>query len=129
MPNQPTQNSSMPRGTSPEAAVLTKALLRAGQRLGLSQRELGSIVGLSPSSVSRLHQGKIAVAPSSKEGELALLFLRVFRSLDALLGSSAEGCKAWLRSENHHLGGIPLERMQTIAGLVDVANYLDAMRG
>lgn len=129
MANPPDQRSSTPPGSSPEAAVLTKALLRAGQRLGLTQRELGAIVGLSPSSMSRLHQGKIAVAPTSKEGELALLFLRVFRSLDALLGSSAEGCRAWLRSQNHHLGGIPLERMQTVAGLVDVANYLDAMRG
>lgn len=114
---------------SREAAVLTKAVVRAGQILGLSQRELGEILGMSPSSVSRMHGGRLLLDPGSKEGELAVLFLRVFRSLDALLGSATESLRAWLHAENLHLAGIPLERMKTIQGLVDVALYLDAMRG
>jgi hypothetical protein len=112
-----------------EAAVLTKALVRAAQHLGLTQRELGEVVGLSASSVSRLFGGKFALDPATKEGELALLFLRIFRSLDALVGGSAEAARSWLRSENHHLAGIPLERIKSIQGLVDVVAYLDAMRG
>jgi len=112
-----------------EAAVVGKALIRAAQLLGLSQRELGAVVGMSASSVSRLFAGKLRIDPDSKEGELALLFLRLFRSLDALVGGSAEAARAWLRSENHHLGGIPAERIRTIQGLVDVVAYLDAMRG
>jgi len=112
-----------------EAMVLSKALTRAAQRLGLSQRELGQVVGLSPASVSRLFSGKLQLDPATKEGELALLLLRLYRSLDALVGGSAEGARAWLRSENLHLGGIPAERIRTIQGLVDVVAYLDGMRG
>lgn len=122
----PTLEHSSP---SQEAVVLTKAVIRAGQLLGLSQRELGELLGLSPASVSRMHGGKLLLDPTSKEGELALLFLRIFRSLDALLGGARELLRAWLRTENLHLAGIPLERMKTIQGLVDVAVYLDAMRG
>lgn len=112
-----------------EAVVLTKAVIRAAQILGLSQRELGEILGLSPASVSRMYGGRFFIAPESKEGELALLLLRIFRSLDALLGGAAESLRAWLRTENFHLAGLPLSRMKTIQGLVDVAVYLDAMRG
>lgn len=123
---QPTLLHSAP---SREAAVLTKAVIRAGQLLGLSQRELGEILGMSPASVSRMHGGKLVLDPGSKEGELAVLLLRVFRSLDALVGSATESLRAWLRAENLHLAGVPLERMKTIQGLVDVAHHLDAMRG
>lgn len=112
-----------------EVTVLSKALTRAAQRLGLSQRELGQVVGLSPASVSRLFSGKLQLDPATKEGELALLLLRLYRSLDALVGGSAESARAWLRSENFHLGGIPAERIRTIQGLVDVVAYLDGMRG
>ena len=67
--------------------------------------------------------------PKSKEGELALLFLRAYRSLDALLGGDDAKARLWLRAENDHLDGIPADRIRTVEGLVDVVQYLDAMRG
>lgn len=112
------------------AAVVSKALMRAAESLGLSSSELAQIVGTSESTLSRVRNGKRGPIPiGSKEGELALLFLRVFRSLDALVGGNEAQAKAWLHAENHHLGGAPLVRMKKIEGLVDVAEYLDAMRG
>ena len=113
-----------------EAAVVTKALLRAAEALGLSSAELADIVGTSESTLSRVRNHKRGPIPlGSKEGELALLFLRVFRSLDALVGGNEIHARAWLAADNHHLGGVPLQRMKKIEGLVDVAEYLDAMRG
>jgi transcriptional regulator with XRE-family HTH domain len=113
-----------------EAAVVTKALLRAAEALGLSSAELAEIVGTSESTLSRVRNRKRGPIPlGSKEGELALLFLRVFRSLDALVGGNEVQARAWLTAENHHVGGVPLQRMKKIEGLVDVAEYLDAMRG
>jgi hypothetical protein len=53
----------------------------------------------------------------------------VFRSLDALMGGDLVHARAWLNAQNSHLRGVPLERMRTVHGLVDVAEYLDAMRG
>ena len=113
-----------------EASVVSKALLRASEVLGLSSAELAEIIGTSESTLSRIRNRKRGPIPlGTKEGELALLFLRVFRSLDALVGGSEAHAKAWLHAENRHVGGVPLRRMKTIEGLVDVAEYLDAMRG
>lgn len=110
------------------ASVLTKALLRASAKLALKQRDIAAILGASEASISRLHKDR-TVEPHSKEGELALLFLRAFRSLDALVGGDEEAAQAWLHAENTHVGGIPANRMTTVEGLVDVVRYLDAMRG
>jgi len=64
-----------------EATVVSKALLRAAEVLGLSSTELAGIIGTSESTLSRVRNRKRGPIPlGTKEGELALLFLRVFRS-------------------------------------------------
>lgn len=108
--------------------VLTKAVLRAADRLDVPPKSLAAVLGVSQASLSRLRRSR-AIDPKSKEGELALLFLRVFRSLDALLGGDRDQCRAWLHSYNHHLGGEPAELLRSVSGLVRVLEYLDAMRG
>ena len=108
--------------------VLAKAVFAAADRLGIRQRELATILGASEASVSRLQRGR-SLEPASKEGELALLFLRVFRSLDALVGGDDAQARAWLHADNIHLGGAPVDRVKTVEGLVDVVQYLDAVRG
>jgi hypothetical protein len=120
-------NMSAVRAPNP-AAVLTKAVLAAGARLGLRSRELAAIIGASEASVSRLQRGR-TIDPAGKEGELALLFLRMYRSLDALFGGEEAQARAWLHADNRHVGGVPAERVTTVQGLVDVVQYLDAMRG
>jgi len=67
--------------------------------------------------------------PASAEGRHALLFVRLFRSLDALLGGDCNKARLWLRADNRHLGGAPISLLTTTQGLVHVAEYLDAMRG
>ena len=109
-------------------AVLAKALLRAARALGLRNAEVARIVGTSEASVSRMSRGR-TLDPESKEGELALLLLRLFRSLDAMLGGNEAQARAWLRSHNDHLGDVPAERLRSVEGLLDVIRYLDAMRG
>ena len=115
------------RAPEPQA-VLAKALLNAAARLGLRQRQLAEVIGTSEASVSRLQYGR-GIEPASKGGELALLFLRLYRSLDALVGGDDDKARAWLQAPNTHLGGAPIERIRTVEGLVDVVQYLDAMRG
>jgi uncharacterized protein (DUF2384 family) len=109
-------------------AVLTKALLRAADLLGLSSRALSRILGVSEASISRLVSGSRTIDPASKEGELALLLVRVYRSLDALVGTDAAARKAWLESDNRALNGRPIDLLQRTDGLVHVVAYLDAMR-
>jgi hypothetical protein len=110
------------------AATLTKALLNAATRLGIRSRELAGIIGSSEATISRLRAGRY-IDPASKQGELALLFLRMFRSLDALMGGDEAKSRAWLGAENLHLAGVPADRLRNVEGLVDVVQYLDALRG
>jgi transcriptional regulator with XRE-family HTH domain len=110
------------------APVLAKAALAAAERLGLRSRQLAEIVGTSEASVSRLRSGR-GLDPATKEGELALLFLRLYRSLDTLVGGDDVKARDWLHAANDHLGGVPADRIRTVEGLVDVVQYLDAMRG
>lgn len=110
------------------ADVTARATLAAADRLGLRNRHLAAVVGTSEASVSRLKSGR-GIDPSSKEGELALLFLRLYRSLDALVGGDDIRARAWLHAHNDHVGGVPAERIRHVEGLVDVVQYLDAMRG
>lgn len=111
-----------------QAAVLTKAVRAAAQRLGVRNRDLAAILGASEASISRM-SGERTVRPGSREGELAALFIRLFRSLDALVGGDDEKARSWFHTANVHLGGVPAARVRSIEGLVDVVHYLDAMRG
>ena len=122
-----------PRGAAVEQqpvaeAVLVKAVLSAAERLGLRSRQLATVLGSSEASISRLQHGR-GLDPESKEGELALLFVRLYRSLDALVGGDDAKARDWLASPNEHLASVPAERIKTVEGLVDVVQYLDAMRG
>ena len=108
--------------------VLAKATLAAARRLDLRNKQLAEIIGTSEAFVSRLKTGR-GVDPERTEGQLALLFLRLYRSLDALTGGDDAKSREWLHAHNEHVRGIPAERIRTVEGLVDVVQYLDAMRG
>jgi len=116
-----------PPGPEP-APVLAKAAMNAATRLGLRNKQLAEIIGTSEASISRLRGGR-GLDPERKEGELALLFLRLYRSLDALVGGDDAKARDWMHAANDHIGGIPADRIRTVEGLVDVVQYLDAMRG
>lgn len=121
-------STSRPLAAADAAAVVAKATLAAAARLGLSSRQLAAVIGVSEASVSRLQHGR-GISPESKEGELALTLVRLYRSLDALVGGDDAKAQAWLYAPNAHLAGVPAERIRTVEGLVDVVQYLDAMRG
>lgn len=111
-----------------KGSVIGKATVRAADLLAVSGRELSQIVGPSQSTWSRIRKSGEPLR-NHKEQDLALLFLRIFRSVDALVGGDSRKAQSWLRAENRHLRGVPLELMKNPTGLVHVAEYLDAMRG
>ncbi|MCS6948652.1 MAG: MbcA/ParS/Xre antitoxin family protein, partial [Steroidobacteraceae bacterium] len=100
------------------AVVLARATLRAAELLEMSQGELGKVLGLSAATVSRLAHGQVKLEPGSKSWELATLFVRLFRSLDAIVGSNDNAARAWFASENRALGGVPRQLVREAAGLV-----------
>lgn len=108
--------------------VLAKATLRAAAQLGLTQSELAAVLGLHRTGVSRLKHGG-NLAPDSKQGELALLLIRLARALFALAGGDQQWIRHFMQSPNHLTGGIPAQQVQSIQGLVTVLRFLDGMRG
>jgi uncharacterized protein (DUF2384 family) len=135
------------RAPADEGAVLGAAVLRAAEHLGIPNKRLAAIVGISESSLSRMARGGFAPRRGDKDFELCALFLRLFRSLDAFVGGDQESARVWLRSPNIGLaalppddyllpreelarrGKVPLDELTTIPGLLHVIDYLDSRRG
>ena len=118
----------MPSAPPQKAAVVSKAVLRSADRLGVSNRLLARIIGISEASVSRMARGQFALDSGEKPYELSLLFIRLFRSLDSIVGGDEATARAWLRNENLALGDKPITMIETVPGLVNVLAYLDAQR-
>lgn len=113
--------------TPDRAMTLTKAVMRATDLLGLRDVDLAQIIGVSPANVSRYRHGNAVIDPDRKPGELALLLVRVFRSLDPLVGSDAEQRKAWMHSQNTQLRGVPASLVLRTEGLVQILAYVEGM--
>ena len=111
-----------------DEALVAKAIQRIADFWGLTNDSLGEILGLSASTVSRLRNGCWHFQAGTKSFELAQYLMRLFRSLDSLMGSDDSAARSWLVGENRDLGGRPIELIRTIRGLSDVADYIDDFR-
>jgi Protein of unknown function (DUF2384) len=113
---------------SNENRVLTAAVSRIATCWKLTNEQLGAILGLSPATASRLRTGGFELDRSNKAFELSQYLVRLFRGLDALMGSDDAASMSWLRSTNLDLDGRPIDLIRSIAGLNAVANYVDDFR-
>ena len=111
-----------------EGVVLTKAAVNAADRLGLTARLLSAVIGVSEATVSRLKRQDVLLERGTKPFELAVLLVRLFRSLDAITGGDETVARAWMSAENSALRARPVDRIVSVSGLVDVLAYLDARR-
>lgn len=118
-----------PETHQPEASVvLTKAVIRAADYLDIPATVLARILGLSEPTISRMRKGAFVLSVKKKEFEIGVLFVRLFRSLDTLVGGDQASARAWLANVNTALSARPLNQIQTINGLYNVIAYLDARR-
>lgn len=118
------------RSPSPKAAsaVLTKAALRSAALLGLTNAALARTVGVSESTVSRMSAGDRFFEVGTKPAELATLVVRVYRSLDALVGNSERHRQLWMSTFNRAFNQTPREAIESVEGLARVVRYLDGAR-
>jgi len=124
MPRTTIQAANIPQ----PAAVLTKAVTRAADQLNIQRSVLAKVLGVSAATVTRLYSGAYHLDQKRKEWELALLFVRAFRSLDSIVVEQGTA-RQWLASNNQGLNGRPVDLISTAEGLVRVVHYLDASRG
>jgi uncharacterized protein (DUF2384 family) len=113
---------------SSDSSIVTKAVLRAADILQIKDRQLAKIIGVSPATISRMRGGASPVDVGQKSFELAVLFIRLYRSLDAIVGGEDTVAREWLSNHNTALGEQPIDLIQTVSGLTNVIQYLDARR-
>ena len=112
-----------------DAILVASAVLKAATALALKRAELAATIGVSEPTLSRLKKGQYGV-PEGKPMELALLLIRIYRALYALVGGDAASMQHWVKTPNRHFAErTPVELMQTVEGIAQVLQYLDAMRG
>jgi hypothetical protein len=115
---------------SSKAEVLAEALLNVQTNLQLTQKDLSEIIHTSTATISRLKTKGSGIAPESAEGQFAVNFIRIYRSLSALLGGDDQQCREWINNYNDHLDSTPLDLLKNnMQDFQKVLIYLDAMRG
>lgn len=121
------QKPNLSNTTEKDERVLTAAVLRAAETLKVNKATLARIIGTSPASVTRLTQGE-TISRGSKVWEMAVLFIRLFRSLDAITAGDSESAISWLNSNNTDLDGKPIALIEKLPGLVNTVDYVDGFR-
>ena len=117
---------ALAKSQQPDSAlVLTKATLRAAEYLGIKGVMLGQTIGVSEATISRINSGDRIIDPLTKEGELALLLVRLYRSL---VGNQPGQGELWLNGFNHAFNASPKDLITQTEGLVRIVSYLDSMR-
>ncbi len=117
-----------PQAAPDESTLITKATLRATERLGIKNTVLAKILGVSEPTISRMRQGKYRLDRGQKAFELAVMLVRLYRSLDGIVAGDDGVAADWLKNKNTALDGIPLDLIQSVSGLTNVIAYIDARR-
>jgi DNA-binding XRE family transcriptional regulator len=105
--------------------IVMKAYTNAYKALNISDSQAAKLIGVGRSTLLR----KSAFEKDSKQNELQILFIRLYRSLFALFGGDLTSMKHWFEHNNKHVRGVPKDLCFTVTGLVNINAYLDALRG
>jgi len=96
--------------------------------MGLTDSQLADVIGVSCTTISRMRKGEYAPVPESKTFELAVLLLRLFRGVDAILGGDDAAVQSWMKTENTALRARPVGLIGSIQGLMEAVSYVDSRR-
>lgn len=89
------------------------------QDLGLTQRELADVLGLSGGTLARRRGQRLSPAESSRVYEVRRLLERAEQTI-----GHPEDARRWLKESNSNLGTSPLSLARTAPGLEAVECYL-----
>jgi len=107
--------------------VLTKASWKAAELLGLKSEQFVRILHLECLDM-KLSEATLMFDPNSKQGEIALILIRIYKALYNLNGSDIEWMHHFLNSPNLLTGGIPIEQLESMNGLLSVLNTVESLQ-
>lgn len=119
---------ALANATLDKGVTLSAAVARIAEFWNLSNSKLGTILGLSAPTISRMKRGEATLDPASKSFEAGQFLVRLFRSLDAMLGSDDAAARRWLDTQNLDLDAKPIDEIDTMRGLIAVCDYVDFYR-
>ena len=118
-------HDSQLRHINDRQTIVMKAFVKAYKTMGISDVHAAKLIGVGRSTLLR----KANFEAESKQSELQILFIRLYRSLFALFGGDLESMKHWFEHNNTHVRGVPKNLCFSVTGLVNINAYLDALRG
>ena len=108
--------------------ALTRAVLAAASRLGVSGGLLAKVLRTTDVSVARMQAGAEVLAAGGKSTVRGELFVQLFHNLDAAMDHVDEASRAWLNTNCLELEGRPINVIQTGEGLMKAVSYLSSKR-
>ena len=106
--------------------IIARAVIRAGDFLGLSYGEQAAILGLSAEDMSGSEKENAVLSPDTEFSERAVLLIRLFSALNRITGDDCEAMTGWIRSHNLVLNAVPAEEILTVSGLSRTVDYVEA---
>jgi hypothetical protein len=108
-----------------EAELLTREFFTATSSMGLSNREIAEILGVSEPTISRAKKREIYFSRTrSHQWSIAELLVRACRELTRIYDHPRKE-KHWFTTYNHGLGGFPIELIRRYEGLLEVVRHLE----
>ena len=120
-------NTPSSRQSLDQKRILAKAFFKASEQLNLSQTQLAMILGISELEIHKLRSER-QLDPFSQQGEKALLIIRLFKALYNLSGGDQKTIQLFLSTRNRMTGGIPLEQIGTMHGLVACLQFVELIQ-
>ncbi len=119
----------IPAGVTDSPARLTPAVLQAAEWLGLYRAELARVLNLQCADIGRLGAAREQLVPGSRSWQQAVLFIRLYRALLAIMEADEAAMFHWLRAENRQLQGVPLLLLVDEGRLAEVLDHLLSLTG
>lgn len=107
--------------------VLSEAVAKTAMRLGIESEQLAQILGMESDKAARMLSGAYRLDQAGGEWERAQLFIRLFLSLQALIGDD-QMARAWIHDQSKDLAGRPIDLVAQKEGLSKVVRYVEARR-
>jgi len=103
--------------------LLAKASWKAAEQLGLKPEQFLRILHLEgiDGEFSELQ----TLDPNSQQGEIALIVIRIYRAVYSLNGGDIKWMHHFLNSPNSLTGGVPIEQMESMNGLLSVLKAVE----
>lgn len=107
--------------------LLAKTSWKAAQQLGLKPEQFVRILHLECVDMV-LSDSSLMLDPNSKQGEIALILIRIYKALYHLNGGDIKWMHHFLNSPNLLTGEIPIEQLESMSGLLSVLNTVESLQ-